>query len=603
MTHSKSPQKLSKKILVWLHIFYFFTAIFLTTLPAQVRAQNATDQQDWITRNQQNVVEEQKRAAEFNAIKKEREREQKDEAQKQRQKLKVLGEPSQCFLVSEVRLNGAHLISPRAQKKLTAPFLQKCFDAELLSQVVAVISNYYQNHGYVTAQVVVPKQNAQSGVLELQIIEGKIEKISLGKNGVVEKMQKLTAFGNIEGGALNISDINQGLYQINRLQSSAAVMKISPGSLDGESVVLIENNRKFPASFTLGHDNLGNEFTGIMRTNFGANLDNLFFLNDSTSLNYSTNLKDSGDLRDIKSFSSSTSIPFGYNTFSFDYSHSEYLGTVAGSASRVKSTGFSSQKKFAIERLLNSSSRFRLLANSNLTIKETANYQDKVKTESSERKLVIGGLGFSLSSYLNDTTNIYLKPSYLRGLKVLNAKQDVKNLTASTPKSQFEVFKLYASILKRITLPKLGTPAVIATEFDSQIGKSSLFGSEQFSVGGYHSVRGFRESYITGDSGYNFRNKIGFNLGSLFASKIAENSFAANLNKFTLEPFYDYGHARLKFNGESGRMSGAGVKTIFNSRHFSASLTYSQALQKSKLISTPVKENKMIYFEVSAGCC
>jgi hemolysin activation/secretion protein len=48
---------------------------------------------------------------------------------------------------------------------------------------------------------------------------------------------------------------------------------------------------------------------------------------------------------------------------------------------------------------------------------------------------------------------------------------------------------------------------------DSQISKDTLFGSEQFSVGGYYSVRGFRENYISGDHGYYFRNKANFNLG------------------------------------------------------------------------------------------
>ncbi len=615
MTHNKSPKKLFRKILTQFQVFCCFTASLFFIFLAESRAQSPLDQQDWITRNQQNILEEEKRAAEFRAIKKDRERKKKEESEEeiQRQNLKVSGKPAACFLVNEVRLLDANLISARAQKKLTAPFLGKCFEATVLSEVVAAVNRYYQDRGHVTTQVAVPKQNMQSGVLELKIIEGKIEKISLNQDRLIEKMQEFTAFGNIEGDDLNVHDINQGLYQINRLSSNSAVMKISPGSADGESLVTIENNKKFPAHLTIGEDNLGNEFTGIRRNSFSGSFDNLLFLNDSINLNYTTNLKDDSSLKDIKSFSSGISIPFGYNTFSFDYSKSEYLGTVVGNSVK-KSTGFSDQKKFGIDRVLNNSTNFRLSANSSLTIKETASYQDKVKIEVSERKLVIGNFGFAISSYLNDTTNIYLKPSYSRGLKILNAKQDLKNVSASTPKAQFEVFKLYASASKRMTIPKLNAPVTFTTEMDSQFGKSNLFGSEQFSVGGYYSVRGFRENYITGDSGYSFRNKFNVNLGSILAplfakkseEKPTENFLTKNLshlNKFSLEPFYDYGHARLKYNGDSGRMAGAGVKTIFNSKYFNASLTYSQALQKSKLSTSLVKENKMVYFEVSASCC
>jgi len=148
---------------------------------------------------------------------------------------------------------------------------------------------------------------------------------------------------------------------------------------------------------------------------------------------------------------------------------------------------------------------------------------------------------------------------------------------------------------------------------DSQISKNTLFGSEQFSVGGYYSVRGFRENFITGDHGYYFRNKASFNLGQILApiltkkegdkdNFISKNSY--HLYKISMEPFYDYGYAKTKYNGQgeitSGRLSGAGLKTIFSSKYFDASLTYSWALQKSNLITSTDKENKMLYFELSA---
>ena len=76
-----------------------------------------------------------------------------------------------------------------------------------------------------------------------------------------------------------------------------------------------------------------------------------------------------------------------------------------------------------------------------------------------------------------------------------------------------------------------------------------------------------------------------------------------HLYKFSMEPFYDYGYVKTKYNGDSGRLSGAGLKTIFASKYFDASLTYSWGLQKSSLITSTDKENKMFYFELSAKCC
>jgi hemolysin activation/secretion protein len=583
---------------------------------AQSVDQNAINQQDWITRQQQNILEEKKRNSEFETIKKERERKKKEEEEEsQKSEQKVLAKTTVCFPIKEIKLTGADSLSWFRKKRLTKPFVGKCFEAKVLSDLITSINTYYQSKGYVTTQVVMPKQNLQSGIFELQIIEGKIEKISLGKDRVIDKMQKFTAFENLgRGDVLNINDINQGMYQLNRLQSNQAVMNVEPGDVKGESQIIITNNKRFPARLTVGKDNLGNKFTGVQRTNLSAGIDNLLFLNDNINLSYSTNTHDDSQLKDIKSFSNGISVPLGYNTFSYDYSRSEFKGTNPGANGPTTLTGFSDQNKVTLDRVLLNNTNFRLSTNASLTAKQSASYLNGDKIETSERKLSILNAGFAVSSYLNDTTNIYLKPSYSKGLKVLNAKKDQASLTADTPRAQFEVFKLYANFSKRFTIPKINAPVTFSTEMDSQYSKDTLFGSEQFSVGGYYSVRGFRENYITGDSGYYLRNKINFNLGSFVlpfltkadASNNPQGFFSKNLvhlNKFSFEPFYDYGYIRNKYDGSDGRLAGAGIKSIFSSRYFNASLTYSQGTNRSKLITSTVKENKLVYFEISASCC
>lgn len=575
--------------------------------------QDAINQQDWIMRQQQNILEDKKREREFDVISKEHERKEKEEEELKKSQASVNGKMKDCVAMKEIRLLDAKSLSNYRQKKIVAAFIGKCMEAEILASVIKAVSDYYQSKGYVTIQVKVPKQNLQSGIFELQIIEGKIEKISLDKDRVIEKMQEFTAFGNVKGDVLNINDINQGMYQINRLQSNQAVMKIEPGSESGQSIVKIDNNKKFPAKFTVGKDNFGNNFTGVQRTNFSSNFDNLLFLNDNLSMSYTANLHDDSQVKDIKYFSSSLSIPFKYNTLSYDFSHSNFKGQNSGSGSTTL-TGFSQSSKFTIDRVLLNNTNLRLSTNASLADKSAASYLDSEKIATSERKLSILNLGFAASSYLNNTTSLYVKPSYSKGLKILNAKKDQSSEANTSPRAQFEYFKLYANFSKRLILPKINVPLTFSSEMDSQYSKQTLYGSEQFSVGGYYSVRGFRENYITGDSGYYFRNKINFNLGSLVAPFIKnqdQNSQGflsknlVHLNKFGIEPFYDYGYVKYKHidDGADGRLVGSGLKTTFSSRYFNASLTYSWAINHSRLITSTTKENKLVYFEISASCC
>ena len=579
---------------------------------------NPTERQDQIIRQQQDALAREKRQREFEKIRKERE-----QLKKQEKLIKddVKGVKSdQCFTINSIEILGAESLSKKQKKNIKSPFIGQCFDGATLSNIIKKVNGIYQNIGLVTAQVTIPKQNVATGNLKIEVVEGRIEKIILNDDKLSDKMQEFTAFSFLEGNVLDINDINQGIYQINRLRSNNAKMRIEPGDKAGYSKVIVNNEKKFPVSATIGYDNLGNEFTGIRKTNFSGTLDNLLFLNDQINISYNTNLDDPSNKQDLKSFSSGISIPFNYNTLSYDYSRTEFRGQNAGIDGPISLTGYSDRNNVAIDRVLLNNTEYKISSNLALTAKESASYLNKTKLETSERKLTIGSLSFGISKYFKNGANLYLKPQYSRGLKLLNAKQDEQGIGADIPKAQFQLYKLYGSLSKRFQILKINIPVTLTTEMDSQLSKDTLFGSEQFSVGGYYSVRGFRENYITGDSGYYFRNKANFNLGQLLApifTKEKESSKTENNNqnpsfftknvhhlyKFSMEPFYDYGYVKTKYNGDSGRLSGAGLKTIFSSKYFDASLTYSVAINKSSLITSQDKENKMLYFELSTKCC
>ena len=594
----------------YLKIILFILVYSVLVNPTLAQISNAS-RQDQIIRNQQQISEEEKRRKEFEKIQKEREQLEKQKKQKD-EKLKKSQNSSYCFPIKEVLLIGANSLSKSQKKKITSPFLDKCFDGSVLGNLVQKTNAMYSSIGFATTQVTVPQQNIVSGNLKLKITEGKIEDIILNDNKFIDKMQEFTAFGIKNGKILDMDDINQGIYQINRLSSNNAKMRIEPGKEAGTSKVIINIEKKFPVSAKLGYDNLGNEFTGTRRTNFSSTFDNLFFLNDQINLSYNQNLDDPSNEKDLRSFSSGISVPFTYNTLSYNYSRTKFRWQNAGINGPLKLTGYSNSNNIALDRTLLNNTEYRISTNLSLTAKETASYLNDSKIETSERKLTIGSLSFAISKYFKNGATLYLKPQYNRGLKILNAKQDEQGLSADIPRAQFKLYKLYASLSKRFQIPKINAPITLSTEMDSQISKNTLFGSEQFSVGGYYSVRGFRENFITGDHGYYFRNKASFNLGQILTpilarkegdkgNFISKNSY--HLYKISIEPFYDYGYAKTKYNGDSGRLSGAGLKTIFSSKYFDASLTYSQVLQKSNLITAEDKENKMLYFELSAKCC
>jgi hemolysin activation/secretion protein len=578
------------------------------------------ERQDQIIRQEQDATAREERQREFEKIKKEREQIKKQEEEsKSDDILKV--ESDKCFTINSIEIIGSKSLSKKEKKKIASPFIGHCFDGSTLSNLVKEVNKSYQDLGLITAQVSIPKQNVTSGNLKIQVVEGKIEKIILNNDKFTDKMQEFTAFSFLEGNIFDVNDVNQGIYQLNRLRSNKATMKIEPGDQVGYSKIIINNENKFPASAKISYDNLGNEFTGIRKTNFSGTMENLLFLNDQINLSYGTNLDDPSSEKELKSFSSGISIPFNYNTFSYDYSRSEFKGQNPGINGPLTLTGYSDRNNIAIDRVLLNNTKYRISTNLSLTAKESASYLNNTKIETSDRKLTVGSLSFGISKYFKNGTNLYLKPQYSRGLKLLNAKQDGQGLENDIPKAQFQLYKLYGSLSKTFEIPKINLPITLSSQMDSQLSQDTLFGSEQFSVGGYYSVRGFRENFIAGDSGYYFRNKANINLGQLLIPFLRQdkksksenktsNFLGKNLHhlyKLSMEPFYDYGYVQNKYSESgkigSGRLSGAGLKTIFSSKYFDAGLTYSWSLNKSSLITPGDKENKMLYFEISAKCC
>ncbi len=592
------PQKTKYPLI----LINFLVAVILLTVPLLARAQQVPDivnQQDWITRQMQKKIEDNRRARQQEASDKEENNKEKEVEAEQQDSGSA--KPIGCFPIKTINLAGANSISKGQQKKLIEAFIGKCAETKVLAEIISTIQTYYKDHGYAVAQVSFPEQNIQTGNIEVKVSEGTIGKIVLNEDKITDKMQKFTAFGNIEGDTLNMDDLNQGLYQMNRLPSNNASIKIYPSENEGESKISITNEKNFPANATIGYDNLGNDYTGVNRTSFSSEIDNLLFLNDALNLSYTANLNSNRDIQDNKSFTGDFSIPFGYYTFTYDYARSDYL--------RVETldtiTGYTNSNNITIDRVLFTKDDLKISGNTSFNKKSSASYLNQHKIAISERELSIASIEFAISNSFKNGTDLYVKPTYSKGLKILDAEKDSENLSSNFPKAQFERFKLYATISKKFTIPKLDTPVELATEIDSQYSQDMLFGSEQFSVGGYYSVRGFRDTYLTGNSGYYFRNTANVNVGSLILPLINKENpgYLTNLNKFKIEPFYDYGHVRVQANDTRGRLSGAGVKTIFESDYFNASLTYSVVTSRSQLLNQNDKENRIVYFEISATCC
>lgn len=551
-----------------------------------------------------------------------------------------------CQTIKTFEFQGNKEISNFTLKRKFIKPLQKskpdlCFTRLDLSKLHDQIENYYIEQGYVIARVYFDTSEISKGVIKIVIEEGKLEKLEIRDNSKLNNIlpfrrttQKFFAFPSLwKNEAVNLRDIEQGIDQINRLSSQSAKISLDPAEKEGYSNVIINNQIGHLATVSLGVDNSGQQNTGRIKHKASLNYDNLLGINDNIYLNYSESngiplfgsgkgfndiigTNDNSNTRFSKAFYSAFSVPFGYWTAGASYSYSKYLLTTAGTASLIRSSGNSEAKTYYLDRVLSRGKKYKISLKAELGQNDTDSYIEDTYIPVNSRRTTEANL------YLNNTFyilngSLYFQPKYSKGLTAFGAMKDQKGLTADKPRAQFETFGLYAQNNINFNIPKTTLPLNHKLTFDSLKSNDSLYGSDQFSLGGRYTVRGFQRSIISGDNGYLFRNDLSARLSdltpkSLLNSKIfgfgGENySVNSAISKMRFGIFHDYGYVRnhvIDSSNDEGYMSGAGAVLSFNGKFINWDVTYSKGLhspQYLRNLDNISKDNETIYFSLGVN--
>ena len=514
------------------------------------------------------------------------------------------GEKPGCSMLEGVEFAGNSIYSAARLEKLAAKRIGKCVTKASMAAVQRDVSALYIDSGYTLARVYFDlkktRQTETGGiVLHLVVEEGKISAIDMRSAGTNLDRQAYFAFPTGSGDAFNIKDFEQGLDQMNRLQSNNATLDLRPADAAGTSNVVVANRRADKTTFfSAGLDNGGSSSTGRNVASFSVNQDNLFDASDNLYLKYSHDAMFETDERRSQSAYGSLSVPFGYWTFSGTLSYSDYKTTVDGMYSSFHTTGSTLAGTLAADRVAYRGKRFKSALGSALTLKDTQSYIRDVKS------LVGSRTSSNVNIYWNNTLytplgTLILKPSYQRGLSWFGAKEDPPGLTASEPRLQYDMLGLYAYYNTKVWR----TPLTYTLTADGQYAFSPLYGTDQMSVGGLHTVRGFKDNSIRGDVGCYARSDLRVGLGDV---GLPTNEL---LYKTQIGAFYDYGWVKNKYafpgdlyNSQSGSMAGAGLLLNYRGDALDWSLTYAKALRSPAYLQSrdaASAENHSLYWRVS----
>jgi hemolysin activation/secretion protein len=462
-------------------------------------------------------------------------------------------EDGPLFQIDRILLLGDQgLIRRAGLHEIVAQFSGKRLGGHRISLLLRRLSAALVSSGYVTSRAYLGEQNLASGELRVTIVAGRIEAITFNgaelapkrigggpyDGGLVSDAGTLWAFPTGVGDILSLTDLEQGVDQINRLRRNRAEMQILPGQAAGASLIALRNMPGDRLQFEMGGDNLGGKSTGVGRTRLGINSDNLLGLQESLSAGFVSSL-------DSNALLASAALPFGYNTWSWTTSAGEYLNLIGESAllyGRTVSHTLGWNRVVQRSRLAHTALDFSISRRkaerdiNNILLTPQRLSVLRLAANRLQRYPAGGGEGIW-------TAELGLS----RGLRMFGASVDQEGLASSNAHSQFTKLDISASLTR--PLPDLGGGKwIYRGALSGQWARAGLFGSEQIYAGGSGSVRGFREAGISGDRGFVLRNE-------------AIWSTACACGSLRLEPylFIDAARTALLSQGRWETLAGAGM--------------------------------------------
>jgi len=495
-----------------------------------------------------------------------------------------------CRDIQEVAIASAPNLPASERARITKAYSARCLRVHDIEQLLAEITNSYIRRGYVTTRVYLPEQDLSAGRLSVMVVEGVVEKMSL--SGKFSGRVSLgSALPGVEGEPLNLRDLEQGLDQINRLQSNHATVDIEPGEAPGASRIVIHNESERAFHFGATLDSMGQETTGRNQAGLSGSLDSPFGLNDYANLTYRQSLPLNSASRQSQLGSFVYLVPYGYSTTSLSYSRSDYNTLLqTGSGDKVTTEGSSEIASARFEDVLHRSRSNRITFSASLTTKASRNYLAGQFLIVSSRNLTVA------DTSLNYTTGflggvVTLESGYSWGLSAFGALKDADGLASDAPRAQFRRLNYSASY--SLPFRAAGLDASFGSTLFGQRAQTPLYGSEQVLAGGIYSVRGFDETSLSGDSGFVWRNELAvrqrLNWGTAFQG--------------VLRPFLalDYGRTRMREDGTGtpeGAVSGATVGLSLSSGSMSVELFNSRPVHVPSFMT---RESSQTYFRFSTS--
>ncbi|MGH8653563.1 MAG: ShlB/FhaC/HecB family hemolysin secretion/activation protein [Gammaproteobacteria bacterium] len=432
----------------------------------------------------------------------------------------------------DIKLTGNRVISDQELGKVTAPYENRTLSSEDLQSLRQALTVYYINEGYVNSGALIPDQEVENGVIEIQIVEGKLTGVELsGNDGLRDNyIKKRLRLGSEE--ALNLRVLQERMQLLDQDRRIGRLnAQLKPGLEPGEGILelLVEEAR--PYELGVSFNNHHSTSVGELRGEFYAAHYNLAGFGDVLTARY-------GITEGVDDVGASYSFPLTardtrFNLY-FDRSNADIVEAPFGSidiASETEAYGVSMSHPFyrTPRRQLLAELVFERRQSDTFLLGEP--FPFSLGTEATDGASDVSVLRLR-QEWVDRSPNqvLALRSTLSFGLDALGATENPGDL----PDGEFFAWLGQVQWVRRLW----ETDNQVLVRGQIQWAADPLLPLEKLGVGGASTVRGYRENLLVRDRGFVGSIELRFPVFRLPLPFITQEPEDGQVQ---LATFYDFG--------------------------------------------------------------
>lgn len=194
------------------------------------------------------------------------------------------------FDILELRVNGNTVLPAAVIEETIYPFVGESKSAVEVNAARAALEKVYQDRGFVTVSVEVPRQDVRSGVIVLDVLERPVSRVKVvGARFHSPDRIRGGAPSVAEGSVIDLNAVQRDMARLNQWNARRVTPDLKPSERHPNSVeVDLKVEDRFPVSGSAELNNQRSANTKPLRLGGTLRYENLWQRGDTVSLTYQT---------------------------------------------------------------------------------------------------------------------------------------------------------------------------------------------------------------------------------------------------------------------------------------------------------------------------